>query len=147
MKMKKVIVWVVIIGAIIGGLAFWTNKPYTSVQYLGSTTQKGRQNPIIYAASKIFAQRKQLTGNDPYKLYLFADDPDGLKSVKFIVDGKEVKTPFEGDSKTFEKEYDGVTEYGLHTYHLTATDSKGNTSSADAMVNVVPPASTVGVGF
>ncbi|MBZ0257982.1 hypothetical protein K8I31_18095 [bacterium] len=139
MKLKQVLPWVVIIIAVVYGLLFLLNKPYTSVQYLDVNTFKGRQNLFVYALSKCFAARKKLDGNDPYKLYLYANDPDGIKSLKFIVDGKEVKTPFE-PCETFEEEYNGITEWGLHEYRMIVTDKTGSQSIAEAIINVAPPA-------
>lgn len=139
MKLKQVLPWVIIMIAAIYGLSVWLNQPYSMVQYLDTTTHHGKLHPVVYTLTKCFAQRKKLNGNDPYKLYLYANDPDGIKSLKFIVDGKEVKTPFE-PGETFEEEYNGITSYGLHEFKMIVTDEKGSQSTAVALINVAPPA-------
>lgn len=139
MKLKQVLPWALLVVAVVVGLSVWLNKPYSSVQYLDVNTFKGRQNLFVYTLSKCFSARKKLDGNDPYKLYLYANDPDGIKSLKFIVDGKEVKTPFE-PGETFEQEYNGITKYGLHTFRMIVTDKTGSQSIAEAIINVAPPA-------
>ncbi|MDP8245400.1 MAG: hypothetical protein P9L94_15050 [Candidatus Hinthialibacter antarcticus] len=139
MKLKQVVPWVIVMIAIVYGLSVWLNKPYSSVQFLDANTFKGRQHLFVYTLSKVFAQRKKLTGNDPYKLYLFANDPDGIKTLKFFVNGKEVKTPFK-PGETFEEEYKGMIEYGLHKYKMIVIDEEGSQSIAEALIHVAPPA-------
>lgn len=142
MKLKKAIGAVIVAIALIAGFRIWSDKPYCTVEYLDSLTVKGKQNPFVYTMSKIIAQRRDLKGNDPYKMYVYAHDPDGIESVRLAVNGTEIPATIE-DPNTFESELPGDTEIGLHHYVLTVTDKKGNTGRAESFIKV----SNVGAGF
>lgn len=138
MKLKQVVPWIVVAVIVVFVLSTWLTKPYSSIQLLDANTKTGRQHIVIYTLSKCFSHRKKLTGNDPYKLYLYANDPDGIKSLLFFVNGKQVKTLFE-PGETFEEEFNGLTKYGLHTYKMIVEDNLGNRSTAEAYINISVP--------
>ena len=95
MKLKKAIPAGVAIALAFTGLKYWLDKPYCSLELLEPHTVKEQRNILVYAITKITPQRRELQGNDPYRLYLRIDDPDGLKSVSMTVNGKPMKLAVE----------------------------------------------------
>ncbi len=142
MKLKKVIPWLVVGGIGLYGFNIWMDKPYCNIEYLDKLTLKGKLNPVVYAVTKFLSQRKDLKGNDPYKMYIYVHDPDGLESITLTVDGNTRQAELD-DPYTFETEMDGKTEFAMHHYHVTATDKKGNTSESSAFIKV----SNIGAGL
>jgi len=136
MKLKKAVLAAILIVLTIAGLKTWLDKPYCTLELLEAHTQKSKRNIFVYSLMKISPQRRELHGNDPYKLYLHIDDPDGLRSVKLTVDGKPIPIELKTDSSTIHKEIPGDTEFGLHHYEAFVTDKKGNTAKAQALVKV-----------
>lgn len=142
MKLKQITGYIVLAGIVIYSINYWSDKPYCNIEYLNSLTVRGKLNPVVYLVTKMIAQRKDLKGNDPYKMYVYIHDPDGLASVTLIIDGKTIPATIE-DPHIFKSEFDGKTEFGLHHYHITVKDKKGNTASSDSFIRV----SNVGAGF
>ncbi len=138
MKIKKIAFTVIIIAACIFALQLWFAKPYCTVEFLDAQTIRGKQmNPFIYAITKLISQRRELSGNDPYKMYVYINDPDGIKSVVLRVDGKTI--PLEiNNSLAIEHEFNGDTEYGLHRYTLEVIDRKNNKGYAESLIKVSP---------
>ena len=142
MKVKKAVCYLVLAAIVIYAFNYWSGLPYCNIEYLDGLTVKGKLNPVVYVITKVIAQRKDLKGNDPYKMYVYIHDPDGLASVTLTVNGKSVPATIE-DPKTFKAKLNGNTEFGLHHYHVTATDTKGNTASSSSYIRV----SNIGAGF
>ncbi|MEW6237018.1 MAG: hypothetical protein AB1656_16660 [Candidatus Omnitrophota bacterium] len=136
MKLKKAALAIILIVLSLAGLKTWLDKPYCTLELLEAHTQKSKRNIIVYSLIKLSPQRRELHGNDPYKLYLNIDDPDGLLSVKLTVDGKPIPVELKADTRTIQKEIPGDTEFGLHHYEAFVTDRKGKTAKTQALVKV-----------
>jgi len=136
MKLKKAIPAGVAIALAITGLMHWLDKPYCSLELLEAHTVREQRNLIVYAITKITPQRRELHGNDPYRLYLRIDDPDGVKSVSMTVNGKPIRLEWKEGDRTIQQEIQGVTDFGLHHYTASVTDQKGNTARAEAHIKV-----------
>jgi len=140
--MKKILVYLVLIVLAAVGIHVWTDKPYCTVEIEDAQLVKGKKNIFMYAISKLFTQRRDLMGPDPYKMYIYINDPDGLESAHFTADGKEVPLKITGGI-SFEDEYPGNTEIGLHDYKLVVKDKKGNTAQAESLIKISPLQTTM----
>jgi len=140
--MKKLLVYLILI--VIAAVVFhvWSDKPYCTIEFIDKETVRGKHNLFVYALSKLLTQRRELMGSDPYKMYIYISDPDGLGSAHCTVDGKEVPLNLTS-AFTFEYELQGNTEIGLHTYRLEVKDKKGNTASAESLIKVSPMATAM----
>ncbi len=139
MSLKKIVVLAVVAALAVPGIRIWMDKPYCAIELVESSTQKTKKNILLYALSKVVSQRRDLAGNDPYRVFLMVDDPDGLNSLQLTVDGKPFSLEWKKGAKTFEKEIDGDTDFGLHHYIVTATDGKGNKAQAETYIKVSAP--------
>ena len=135
MNIKKIIVYVVIIAAALAGYQAWSDKPYCTIEFLDATTTKGKKNPFSYAISKMFSQRRELFGDDPYKMYVYLNDLDGIESYKLTVNGKEIPIKFD-KANSYESELNGESGVGMHHYELMVSDKKGKTGKAECYIKV-----------
>lgn len=139
MKLKKVVLIGFLIVAGIGGIKHWLDKPYCTLELLEAHTVKSQRNVLLYAIMKITPQRRELFGNDPYKMAIFVNDPDGIRSVQLTKNGKPVKLDFKAGKLPYLQEIQGDTQFGMHHYVLSVTDEKGNTAKAEAYIKVTSP--------
>ncbi|MFB3789154.1 MAG: hypothetical protein ACE15F_22575 [bacterium] len=139
MNLKKMVVIAVLVALAVPSVRVWLDKPYCAIELVESSTQKTKKNILLYAISKLISQRRDLAGNDPYRVFLMVEDPDGLASLQLTVDGKPFPLEWKKGADAFEKELDGDTEFGLHHYIVTATDGKGNTAMAETYITVSAP--------
>lgn len=135
MKIKQVVVYLILAVIVLSIYSHFSDKPYCNIEYLDKLTEKEQLNPVVYWITKFIAQRKDLKGNDPYKLYIYIHDDDGLASVTLTVNGKSTPATIE-DPYTFKAEIDGNTEFTLHHYQVAATDKKGNTAISNSYIRV-----------
>ena len=145
MGIKRVIAYLVIIGIVIAAYQWFSGLPVTRVAFVESTLDRGAPSLFSIVISKIFDNRRELVGNDPYKVYVFVGDKDGVSSVSLTHNGEPIPFEIADGEDNGELEFDGDTETGLHTYVVQATDSKGNKSRGALIINVrVVPVMPVG---
>ncbi len=140
MSLKKLILILILVGIAVVGVQTWLDKPYCTIEHLDRNTVKGKKNPLVYAVSKLFTSRTELKGADPYTMYLYINDPDGIRSTRFTVNGNTVALNIPEGQTVFEYELDGPTDFGLHRFSLHVKDGKGNEAAAEAIVKVSPMA-------
>ncbi len=139
MSIKKLILLIIVVIVAVVGIQTWIDKPYCVVEHLDQNTLKGqKKNPLVYAVSKVFTSRTELKGDDPYGVYIFIQDPDGIRSTRFSVDGQQIPLNIMEGQSEFEKELDGPTAFGVHKFSLYVKDMKGNEATAEAIIKVSP---------
>mgnify|MGYP001212156145 CR=1 FL=1 len=134
--LKKVIVYLAILIAVWYGYRRLMDLPVTCVAFVEPTLKKGPPSLLGIVLSKVVDSRRELTGNDPYKVYAFAGDKDRLESVSFTHNGQPVPFRIDPETDNSSVEIDGNTEPGLHTYVLKARDTRGHESVARLIINI-----------
>ncbi len=144
---KKMIVLLVVIGLAAAGYTRFKDLPVTRIAFVEHTLQKGPPGLFSIALSKVVDSRRELIGNDAYRVYAYVSDPDGLQYVSLTHNGKPI--PFEVDTNKTqaELEFEGDSQSGLHKYVLVARDTKGKESTAALLVSVKLVAPLGGVAF
>ena len=136
------IILIILVVASISGYNKWKLKPYCTIEHKDSLTILGKKSDFRYILSKLIIQRRELRGNDPYAMYIYISDPNGIKSVNLNVDGIHYPLDVIPNVITFEKEIPGNRAYGLHRYSLDVVDGKGDMGHSESHMKV----SAVGVG-
>ncbi|HQO35440.1 MAG TPA: hypothetical protein PLG59_12305, partial [bacterium] len=88
--LKKVIVYLAILIAVWYGYRHLMDLPVARVAFVEHTLKKGPPSVLGILLSKVMDSRRELTGDDPYKVYAFAGDKDRLESVSFTHNGQPI---------------------------------------------------------
>jgi len=133
---KKLLAFLIVLGGLAIGYRQFTDLPATRLAFVDSTLQQGPPGLFSLVLSKIFAGRRELIGNDAYRVYAYAGDRDGLQSVLLTHNGQPIPFKFETSATQAELEFDGNRQAGLHTYVLSARDQRGKQSTSTLIINV-----------
>ena len=133
---KKLLAYLIVIAVLVIGYRQYADLPVTRLSFMDPAFQKGPPGFFSLAVSKVFDSRRELIGNDAYKVYAYVSDQDGLQSVSLTHDGKPIPFDIKANETQAELEFNGDSETGLHKYILSATDRHGKKSTSTLIVNV-----------
>lgn len=137
-RIIHIIVILVLLVALANVSRVWMAQPYASIEYLETSTVRGKKNPVIYALSKLIPPRRHLVGSDAYRLYIYIHHPPGIARVQLSKDGEILPLDVTAGSTEFEGDIPGDTRIGSHNYLLVVEGVDGPKASAQAIINVRP---------
>ncbi len=143
LTIQRIFVYLVII--VLAALAYqhFMSLPVARLAFVEPSLQKGPPSLFSMVLSKAFDNRRELIGNDKYRVYAFAGDSKGLRSVSLSHNGTSIPFQIDPGSTRAEKEFDGNSETGVHKYVLTVANQEGVSSMTRLIVNVRMPVGPV----
>lgn len=144
---KKLLVYLILLAALVIGYQRFTGLPVTRLAFVESDLKRGPPGLFSLALSKVVDGRRELIGNDAYKVYAYTSDKDGLQSVSLTHNGDPIPFKIEIREGQAELEFEGNRQMGLHRYVLSARDQHGNKSTATLVINLKLITPIGGVAF
>ena len=143
LTIKRILAYLVIIVAVAIGYQYLDSLPVARVSFVEPSMQKGAPSLLSIVLSKTFDSRRELIGNDQYRVYAYVGDKKGIRSVSLSHNGNPIPFSVEAGSMQAEKEFDGQSEPGVHKYALTVVNQEGASSTARLIINVRMPVGPV----